>query len=157
MRKDIIIVAPHADDEIIGCFDVLRTGRVSHVLFSTQDACREALKSASHFGFIGEYAATHTPRVFGLHNTYLFPDPYTELHPHHRAWGHKGEELARMGYNVYFYSTNMQAPYIRESMFPALKKESLDILYPEKKELWAYDHKYFLFEGQTKWKMTWRD
>ena len=79
------------------------------------------------------------------------PDPVYELHPLHRQWGMVGETMARVGFDVIFYSTNMNAPYIHELAVADDKKELLNKVYPDQKSLWEYDHKYFLFEGYNKW------
>jgi hypothetical protein len=45
----------------------------------------------------------------------------------------------------------MNAPYIHEVNLPDDKKYLLDQVYPDQKDLWKYDYKYFLFEGYCKW------
>jgi len=82
---------------------------------------------------------------------FYFPDPSYELHPNHRLTGFMGEQLARNGYDVTFYNTNMNAPYIHECKNSDGKLALLNTVYPDQKSLWEYDHKYFLFEGYSKW------
>lgn len=149
MKKPIIIIAPHADDEIIGCHSYLYNHRgIVIVYFGTDKAREEATESAKFYDFEIEYSPEYVPWS-GV--TYLFPDPYFETHPEHRRLGALGETWARQMYDVIFYSTNMNAPYIAESEHKLNKKEELDMLYPEKADLWKYDHKYWLFEGHCKW------
>ncbi len=62
-----------------------------------------------------------------------------------------GEQLARNGFDVTFYNTLMNAPYIHECKNSDGKLALLNTVYPDQKSLWEYDHKYFLFEGYTKW------
>ena len=154
----MVIIAPHADDEVIGCFTKLHLYRDSvetHsiepalVLFPDQFQMEDAAKSSNFFLFnvdiFGEYGIPHKEKA------YFFPDPYFELHPTHRRLGAVGERWARMGFDVTFYSTNMNAPYIHEIRYPEEKKDILDQIYTKKSDLWRYDHKYWLFEGYCKW------
>ena len=149
----VTIIAPHADDEIIGCWELLTLGLVESVLFISEQAMEEAIPSSEYFGFnIGMADGT-----FNYGKTFLFPDPTYELHPEHRRLGMLGEEVLRAEGKVVFYSTNMSAPYIHEVTAPLNKLSALNNLYPKKASLWAYDHKYYLFEGYTKWIMKWDD
>lgn len=155
MNKPIIIIAPHADDEIIGCYELLTKGLVEAVLFPNERAVEEALAMSDHFG-VSIGLLEHCD--LDVSNSVLFfPDPTYETHPAHRNLGAMGEELLRRGQAVYFYSTNMSAPYIHEVSSAMTKRHCLDTLYPTKQDLWKYEHKYFLFEGYVKWCMKWRD
>lgn len=159
--RNFVIFAPHADDEIIGCFELLEAQVVKQVVFGTHEAMAECVSSKcnKHYGFTTTtvFLADLTKFKEYKNDTLVFPDPTTELHPEHRAWGALGERLAREGFDVIFYTTNMNAPYMRESKDPVAKKEALNTYYPEKKTLWRYEHKYFLFEGHIKWIMSWKD
>ena len=153
--KKYVIIAPHADDEIIGCYSYLMTGKVKEVVFGTMDAVMEAHISAETFGFsakcITDYDFKRTAPDMDNHIVYLFPDPTYEIHPKHRELGFLGESLLREGQEVIFYTTNMSAPYIFEVTEPASKLDSLNLCYTSKEKLWLYEHKYFLFEGYTQW------
>jgi hypothetical protein len=151
-----IIIAPHADDEIIGCYELLATGMVKSVLFPDETALKEAEKSSEHFLFSRGHIEDED-YYKSLEITYVFPDPYFETHPKHRELGSLGESLLRQHRHVIFYSTTMSAPYIHEVTQPALKRQCLNKLYPTKKDLWAYEHKFFLFEGYNKWILKWDD
>lgn len=147
MLKRILIVAPHGDDEIIGCYEIIKkcNEKGIQVLVSY---CGEEQQHKEN----NPLQIVTARQVFLQKDMlYLFPDPIYETHPKHRKLGHDGESLLRIGYNVAFYSVNMQAPYIREVSNPASKKEMLDLYYPEKASLWEQDYKYFLFEGQCMW------
>lgn len=160
--KNHVIVAPHADDEIIGCHSVLESGTVDIVMFpkSSVGIIDEAKKSSEEYGFEIrlfdsssdlEGLTGHCMEKGGL---IFFPDFVYELHPSHRFFGSMGYQLLSLGFiNVIFYSTNMNAPYIRE-VDAQEKKGALNTCYPGKSDLWEYDHKYFLFEGQTRWLMN---
>ena len=149
----VIIVAPHLDDEVIGCYQILKTGDVYAVLYGNKNISdMESTKiSTKHFDFLAGDVKRDLGKYSKMGLKFYFPDPYFEFHPDHRRWGAVGEKLLREGENVIFYSTNMNAPYIHEVADPLEKRDCLDTLYPDKKSLWKYDHKYFLFEGYTKW------
>lgn len=150
-----VIVAPHADDEIIGCFELLKEGHVARVLFHDDKALTEAATSSEHFLFGRMLFEDNDFDKPGY--TYLFPDPIHEVHPLHRKYGHLGEELLRGGARVIFYSVTMYAPYIHEVANPKQKQAALDLLYPNKKQLWEFEHKFFLFEGYNQWIIKWED
>lgn len=161
--KKHVIVAPHGDDEIIGCHSVLESGTVDIVAFPESSGVLEsdeAKKSSDLFGF-QVYMFTSTSNLEDLAGQCLekgglifFPDFVYEFHPDHRFFGAMGYQLLGLGFgNIIFYSTNMNAPYIRE-VSAEVKKEALNKCYSGKSDLWKYDHKYFLFEGQTKWLMN---
>lgn len=156
MSKKHIIIAPHADDEIIGCFDFLRSELVEYVLFPEENvgAFLEAKKSAELFRFgIQPFSTEVLEKIVNqAKGLVFFPNPVYELHPEHRKLGGIAETLVKKGAgNIVFYSTNMNAPHMKESPYSKKKKEALDYCYPEKKSLWEYDHKYFLFEAYTMW------
>ena len=153
-ERKFIIVAPHADDEVIGCFTLLRANAVDTIVFGTEGVMKEfniaILKADIRFDVKCNYLDNY-PFVASINKVFLFPDPTYETHPEHRRIGMLGEEILRAGGNVVFYTVNMSAPYIFEVVEPLIKRKCLDSLYPNKKSLWEYDHRYFLFEGYTKW------
>jgi LmbE family N-acetylglucosaminyl deacetylase len=153
-EQPIHILAPHADDELIGCFSLLQVAlaHVEVVYYATSDAMSEAKASSDTYGFDVRHIEQFSFPDFGKGVLYLAPDPYYELHPEHRRFGNIGMELLRKGGQVMFYVTNMQAPYICEQPLFDVKRNMLNRLYPGKSDLWALDHKYFLFEGYCQWK-----
>lgn len=152
-RNPLLILAPHADDEIIGCFSFLQSEAAKFVFFYTEKDVDDSIHSRHYFKFQPYLFQNFKPMLEKLGEDCLImcPDPIYEQHPLHRKMGHVGESLVRLGYDVVFYSTNMNAPYISEVKEFVLKKECLDTFYPAKASLWQYDHRYFLFEGYNKW------
>lgn len=152
-----IIVAPHPDDEIIGCFEQVRNPANSLVIIYSGDTHAERretvlkLKEKINHVKLQLFQQTVPQTFLSMTNKYFFPDPIYETHPKHREWGMLGENLARNGFDVTFYNTNMNAPYIHEVNNPEDKKYLLNQVYEDQKSLWEYDHKYFLFEGYCKW------
>ena len=158
--KSVIIVTPHCDDEIIGAYSILSKSKWSSVWYVEKvDKRREdaALKifdvlDVSTLSFFrGNYNSLRKKIKKIKESTYYFPDPYFETHPAHRAIGAIGEEFLRKGWDIVFYSTNMQAPYIHEVKNLKAKEMCLNHLYFSERSLWEFEKKYILFEGYNKW------
>ena len=156
---ETIIIAPHADDEIIGCFEILNRGKCSIVYTERCSSERrdEVMNLKAHCENVKmQFFLSQVPQPL-MHpdNTFYFPDPIYEFHPAHRKQGHLGEQMLRDGYNVIFYSIQMNAPYIHELSQEIIKEKVLllDTVYSSQMELWNNDAKYYLFEGRNKWIM----
>ncbi len=158
MSKNIIIIAPHPDDELIGCFEVVSNYKTLILYDASTSAPRreEAMKLKDEFDIAAQmFLSTVPPQWLTMKDTVLFfPDPIYEIHPLHRQWGYAGEMLARAGQNVVFYNTIMNAPYIHECNLAPAKRDTLDKYYPSQKNMWKWEHKYFLFEGYNSWKFN---
>lgn len=158
-KIETIIVAPHADDEIIGCFEVLMNPFFKPIILYTdvEDENRklESLNLKKHIPNVNIQLFVKNVPAMMLNPTNIlyFPDPVFEFHPDHRRVGAMGEELLRKGLNVIFYSVNMQAPYIHEVIDFKQKRHLLEKVYPSQKNMWKFDAKYYLFEGKNKWLM----
>jgi hypothetical protein len=157
-KPEVIIVAPHPDDEIIGCYSILKNKDLSPIIIYTENVSNERREEALKLkDFIPNikiqlFQKTIPGHFLSPFNTYYFPDPTYEFHPAHRMSGATGEIFLReMKYNIIFYSINMQAPYIFEVKDKENKKELLDEVYPSQKSLWESNAKYYLFEGYCKW------
>jgi len=153
---EIIIVAPHPDDELIGCYSVLKNSKHKPIIIYTEDVSEERKEEVKGikklFNIKHQLLTRQVPQnLMVKENLFYFPDPFHEHHPAHRMQGAIGETFARAGLNVMFYSTNMTAPYIHEVEHPEEKQNALNLCYPTQADLWKYEHKFFLFEGYCKW------
>jgi hypothetical protein len=151
-----IIIAPHPDDELIGCFEVLQKKEPSIIIYGgdTDFKRKEETKNLrnSYDNIVGQLFLSSVPSNLMIpNNTLYFPDPIYETHPLHRFYGMQGEAYARNDMNIIFYTTNMQAPYIHEVKDVNDKEKYLNLTYPSQKSLWEHEKKYILFEGYCKW------
>jgi len=157
-NRNVVIIAPHPDDEIIGVYEILLDSKNNITIIygseTPQNRREEAITLRDQIVNVNmQLFQTTIPHPF-LQKTsrFYFPDPYFEVHPDHRLWGIVGEQLARQGYDVIFYSVNMNTPYIHRLGDKAEEKEKLlNKIYPSQKGLWKYEKKYILFEGRCKW------
>lgn len=156
MEENVVIFAPHADDEIIGCFEVLESGIVTAVAVPDDKTRKEMAQCSEHYSFsILDYSDVLS-NIY-IYSLFLFPDPHTELHPFHKFTGLKGLEVQHKGGAVVFYTTNMNTNYLREVKDSRKKRNMLDRFYSNKASLWSSDHRYFLFEGHIAHITEWKD
>jgi len=155
--KNIVIVAPHPDDEIISCFEILSTTKDNIIIVygqtESQERCKETAQIRDEFPVVKSlfFLNEVPPQLLNMENVFYYPDPSTESHPLHRSKGATGELYARQGLDIIFYTTNMNTPYIHEVKMCNEKERVLDKIYPSQSSLWKYEKKYILFEGRTKW------
>ena len=155
--KHHFIIAPHPDDEIIGCYEIINNPANSIAIMYPGDIEQRRREEAMNLREHRENVSIQIfqqsipqPMLSDPNITFYFPDPVNEIHPDHRAWGFVGEGMARQGHDVIFYSTIMNVPYIHE-VADEYKEALLNFVYPSQKSLWEYEKKFILFEGRCKW------
>lgn len=155
-----LIIAPHGDDEIIGCYNLLRQhpNDITIAYAAEEDGCdrtHDYFRIASRPIYLERSIQPVLDGPLSLIKPIwvVAPDPYFEIHPEHRYWGMQAETLCRENVvqGCLFYSTIMRTPYIYQVYDPHKKRDALDFCYTEKAQLWEYDHRYWLFEGMCQW------
>jgi len=149
VNASITIIAPHPDDELIGCLSLIETGRVDTVVYLDvpNEIRRQEARTVCH-AFSLHYKEMRIEDILcqGLgptsDNLLLLPS-LLDGHILHRRAHMLGEDKPLVGY----YSTRMQDGWVREVYNPEAKRKVLDYYYPSQSSLWQYDHRYFLFEG----------
>ncbi len=145
-----IIISPHSDDELIGCFSLIKKGMIDEVIHIDPDPKRFALAeivgkelgfnvTSLTFRYLVDFLKTGHPY------TYFVPD-VADNHLLHKAINC----VARLsGCRLGYFSTDMNTGYVKE-LSAEMKREKLLALnkfYPDQASLWGRDWKYFLFEG----------
>jgi len=91
-KPEVIIVAPHPDDEIIGCYSILKNKDLSPKIIYTENVSNERREEALKLKTvipnikIQLFQKTIPGHFLSPFNTYYFPDPTYEFHPAHRSW-----------------------------------------------------------------------
>lgn len=145
-----IIIALHPDDEIIGCFSLIKKDLIDMVLYIDPSPSRfdRAKVAGESLGFtVGllEFRQLCAYLEKNSSHTYFVPD-ISDNHLRHKAVNCIGR---LSGCKLGYYTTDMNTGYTRE-LSEEQKKEKLFALnkyYPDQKSLWERDWKYFLFEG----------
>lgn len=144
----ILIVAPHVDDELIGCYSVL-TAKVPRasvwVLYlkeMTVVRLDEAHTAARTLGF--QILTDPLMAQTSIYDAVYVPCRQ-DTHPDHRQANTEWRSRAS-----HFYSVDMGegAAYLGEE-HARMKRVLLNELYPSQSRLWAADEKYWLFERIT--------
>lgn len=143
----MIILAPHVDDEVIGCFRLLLSGSVKTVIYFfdlDEERKAEALESSKRFGFIPISYSSAT--ILNIPEDQVMVVPHiSDNHPHHK-WVN---QWAKQWPNVkLYYSVDMDRNV--ELLSPEisyLKQTSLKQLFPSQLSLFE-NAKYYLFESK---------
>ena len=145
MMSKILIIAPHADDELIGCFTVLNTnpGEVDVVVMYELDAIRK--NELNHCADIMQFNVIDNlsfgESTLSDYNTIYVPTK-KDSHSHHKLANLKYRKFATI-----FYSVDMVDAYPLSEKDSISKKAILDAAYPSQSKLWDTNEKYFLFES----------
>jgi hypothetical protein len=148
--KKYVVVAPHPDDELIGCYHLFRKKLVKKVLYYNLNRMskarqKEAVNFCKDMGV--EYNILTDSSISELSKTETYLIPFsTDHHPEHK-WIHS---LFKHHFtNIGFYSIDMNNDFVREldEKDKTAKKRMLDTYFPSQKSLWKSDWKYWMFEG----------
>jgi len=150
-----IVIAPHPDDEVIGCHTMLSARDVIEVWYVWWDTDRqkEALKCSDLFLFrpvflsgvegLLERLKTIDVSIVGL----VLPSPGDDHYQHKQAYYIVSACLPMVRIRV--YSTGMKEWFVRKASDSTGKRCALDCCYPSQASLWKYDYRYFMFEGMV--------
>lgn len=145
-----IVISPHVDDGVIGCFSLIKKGLIDGVVYLDATPERFALAqiAGKQFGFKVVFLHYRYLIDFLQQNskdTFLVPD-ISDNHVLHKAVNC----IARLsGCKLGYYSVDMAASFVKElsRSDQQEKRAMLNKFYPDQKSLWENDWKYFLFEG----------
>jgi len=151
-EKKFVIIVPHYDDELIGCFSLLSKKLVVQVYYINclEEQRAKAKIIGRHYEFEPIFIDfkdfyKNFRSMWQKEFIYLVPD-ITERHPLHRM---VNMVVLFSGCLLGYYSTQMETSYVRllSKEVAKMKKEALDNYYPEEQSLWQFEHKYYLYEG----------
>ncbi len=137
-----VILAPHGDDEILGCFSIL--DQIDRIVYFTYDyRVENQIIVADHryigiHGFVANYLAD-----LSYQDTLYLPSKY-DYHPLHREVRRTG--LGWPGKKM-FYSVEMNTPWLEEETDPVGKRALFEKLYPGEVATISKSDKYFLFKS----------
>ena len=142
--KDTLIVAPHADDELIGCYTVLRDHGprtdVAVMYETTEARMAEAQHCARLFGH-SLVPQTPLPPPKNYKNVYV--PSIRDLHPAHKEVNRRWRTYA-----THYYSVDMgDFKTVLDAQNQQHKRCALDTAYPSQGALWQNDASYYLFES----------
>lgn len=161
------ILAPHIDDEVIGCYRLLAAGQIESVCYFqelSEERIREGKACARRFGFRANFFTPDVPlhevvRIMGeLYVGHIILVPHiADQHPHHKqvnrgACGLKDVHLKDVQLRFYSVDMNVKCDVLDEETRKA-KHNALYELFPSQQPLFNQDSKYFLFESllDTDW------
>jgi hypothetical protein len=151
--KNVVILSPHIDDDVIGCFRLLKAGLVSKVYYFydlTEERIAEAKRAAELFNFEPIFLKNETISIKqeDPETIFLVPNIH-DVHPHHKSVNRFAKQNLHM-YKLQYYSIDMNTKFdILSEELQVEKEKTLLTLYPSQHKLFA-NEKYFLFESLTK-------
>lgn len=148
-RKRVLILAPHADDELIGCWSVLTNPENLVDIYYFYDLTKERVQESRT---LREYLPTihNTTWTYGVLDDTIRSDLYSEIYVPSRRDGHEAHKKISVHYRMYathFYSVDMHDAHYLGDEEAGKKKDLLNLVYPSQRALWETNAKYYLFES----------
>jgi len=137
-----IVLTPHVDDEVIGCFGIIdKIDQVWYLNEITEERRDEALACADVFKFTPCFDKEISAHNFSKDDTVYVTSSF-DLHKDHRS-ANREAKIAQdqVQFDLRFYSTNMNR---KPKPANPRKKKALE-LFPSQSALFQ-DEKYHLFE-----------
>jgi len=148
-----VIIAPHADDELIGCYSKIINREILYSYYVAEcDEIRraEAVTLCSAFGitpfFLNGQVLMLTDILRGIEAIELYIPSPNDNHNLHKLIYYLVYHL-RLTVPIIVYSVYMNDFFIRPISNHEQKRIDLDHYYPSQKALWKHDARYYLFEG----------
>jgi len=152
--KDTIIISPHPDDFLIGCYELVEKYPVKNILFLSKYN-KQADTAAEYFGTVPIFTFSQFLQrfLYELNPEIIFSPSLKDqpLHPLHReaTWLVKLWAKDRNVLVVEYTIHKVGELFLVENW--KKKRELLDCFFPTEKSLWENEWKYFLYEG---WSIT---
>lgn len=146
-QKRYIIIAPHPDDEIIGCYRLFKNQLIKKIIYIypiDTNRLEEIKQFSLNYGI--EYEIIPIELLYenlDREESYLVPS----LNDHHPL--HRQVNTMLRTFKKGYYSIDMNTEYIQELSKEESKEKEfiLNRYYPSQSSLWSVDKKYVLFEG----------
>jgi len=139
-----IILAPHIDDEVIGCYSILNNVDEVYYFFDIDDIRKqEAINTAKLFNFTPYFSST----IYVNNNDTVYVPSSSDLHKDHLYVNRLAKKLQQVfNFELKYYSIDMNKTPTYLGELSRLKKKHLYSLFPSQSNLFDSDEKYFLFE-----------
>lgn len=148
INKKITIIAPHPDDELIGCYSLFKYNLVDKVIYiKDKNLDSDRFKESTFLSERYKFEKIIVENIYDFrpddNDFYFVPSPLDD-HPLHKIVYHRFYDI-----NKGIYSIDMNTPYVKElsNEDKEIKFNMLNLYYPSQKELWQYNAKYYLFES----------
>lgn len=154
-NKKVLILAPHVDDEMIGCWSVISNpdNEVTvHYFFElSEERKKEAKRMLDAFDPQGSrrWAINWSG---GFDDVEATIEQYDEVYCPSRRDSHADHRAINARFRLrasHFYSVDMVDGVYLGDMQSERKRDTLNFCYPSQNELFASDAKYWLFESIT--------
>lgn len=145
--KEIVIFAPHIDDEVIGAWRLLNERKISSVYYFHdlyQKRVEEAKLCATCYKFEPRFVTNKDELSFEPDTIILVPH-IKDSHPHHKVVNAFAKTLPN---KKYYYSVEMNVDKeVLTGKQQAKKASELNANFPSQQELFKSDARYALFES----------